>query len=263
MATPVRTNLDLENSAKIINVPTPTAAGDVANKSYVDNLVEGLNWKANVRVASTGNVNISTAPAAVDGVTLSNDDRVLLKNQSTGAENGVYIFNGSGSAMTRSGDVSTAAELVNAVVTVSEGTTNADTTWRQDTINITLGTTSISWVSFGSSAGAATESSAGIAEIATQAETDTGTDDARFVTPLKLTTWSGATKRFQATIGDGTSTQLDVTHNRNSTDIIIQVFIVSSGMQIICDITRLNANTARFNFASAPASNTLRVVVLG
>jgi len=97
--------------------------------------------------------------------------------------------------MTRSLDASTSAELEQAVTTVEEGT-SAGATFRQTTINFTLDSGSVTWTSFGTAAGAASESTAGIAEIATQGETDTGTDDARFVTPLKLKTASFLIRKF-------------------------------------------------------------------
>jgi hypothetical protein len=109
---------------------------------------------------------------------MASQDRVLVRAQSTASENGIYVWNGASTAMTRSLDASTFAELEQAVTTVEEGT-SAATTWRQDQINGTIGSSSISWVAFGTAAPAASESTAGIAELATQAETDTGTDDAR------------------------------------------------------------------------------------
>ena len=102
-------------------------ATSLATKEYVDAVKTGLDFKDSVRVASTANVDESSAPAAIDGVTLSSGDRVLLKNQSTGSENGIYVFNGSGSAMTRATDADADAEVTAGMfVFVEEGTANAD-----------------------------------------------------------------------------------------------------------------------------------------
>lgn len=90
----------------------------------------GINMKDNVVVASTANVTIATAPAAIDGVTLSNGDRVLLKDQTDPIENGVYDFNGSGSAMTRSEDFDgnpTGEVKGGNLVFADQGTANAKT----------------------------------------------------------------------------------------------------------------------------------------
>jgi hypothetical protein len=137
------------NSQRITNVATPTSGTDAANKNYVDASITGLKWKDSVRVASTANVTVSSAPSSIDGVTLSANDRVLLKNQTSGSENGIYVFNGTASALTRAVDADTAAEILQAAVLVQEGSTNADTGW-QCTTNapITLGTTSLAFVQF-------------------------------------------------------------------------------------------------------------------
>jgi hypothetical protein len=224
--------------------------------------VEGIAWKDSVRVASQTNVNLASPGATIDAITMVSGDRVLVKAQTTAAENGIYVWNGAATPMTRSLDANTADELEQATTTVEEGT-NGGTTYRQTAVNFTLGSGSVVWSQFGASVGAASETSQGIAELATQAEVDTGTDDARIVTPLKLATWSGRTKRAQGTIGDGSTTQIDVTHNFATRDIIVQVFQASGSYeQVHCDVSLPNTNTARLNFAAAPASNSLRVVVM-
>ena len=128
---------------------SPSAGTDVANKSYVDGLVgAGIFWKEPARVASTANVNISSAPAAIDGVTLSSNDRVLLKNQSSAAQNGVYDFNGAGSAMTRSSDCDSAAELESMAIFVSQGSTNADAAYVQTADVTNIGSDTVTYVQF-------------------------------------------------------------------------------------------------------------------
>ena len=125
-------------------------ATSLATKEYVDAVKVGLDFKDSVRVASTANVNISSAPAAIDGVTLSSDDRVLLKNQSTGSQNGIYVFNGSGSAMTRATDADADAEVTAGMfVFVEEGTANADNGYVLTTDgSITVGSTSLTFTQF-------------------------------------------------------------------------------------------------------------------
>ncbi len=111
----------------------PSNPNDATRKAYVDAVATGLRVKGNVRVATTGNITISSAPVAIDGVTLAADDRVLVKDQTTETENGIYDYNGSGSAMTRSDDFdnSPEGEIWNGsfIPLVLEGTTNADTPW--------------------------------------------------------------------------------------------------------------------------------------
>jgi len=250
-----RSNLDLGGVAKVSGALDPTSAQDYATKVYVDSAVEGLNWKDSVRAASTANINLSSPGASIDGVSMAANDRFLAKDQSTASQNGVYIWNGAAVAATRAPDMDIAAEVEQAVVVVEEGTTNAATTWRQTAVNVTLGTTSLAFTSFGTGSPAASETVSGIAELATQAETDTGTDDLRIVTPLKLATWSKRHREKTGTIGDGAATQIDVTHNWGTRNVSVEVYRNSSTWDtIICDVSRPDTNTVRFNFASAPSS---------
>ena len=262
MAKKIFADFDFQSVSKVINLPSPSSSGDAASKSYVDSLVEGLAWKDACRVATQSNTNLSSPGATIDGITMASQDRVLVRAQSTASENGIYVWNGASTAMTRSLDASTFAELEQAVTTVEEGT-SAATTYRQDQINGTIGSSTISWVTFGTSAPAASETTAGIAELATQAEVDAGTDDARIVTPLKLATWSGRIKKYSVSIGDGSATSYTVTHNLNSLDVGVTVFQNSSGEEVITDVTHATVNTLTVVFATAPASNAYRVVVIG
>jgi hypothetical protein len=127
----------------------PTLATHAANKAYVDAAVAGLSWKKAVRVATTGNITLTPAPASIDGVTLVTNDRVLVKDQTSAAQNGVYVFNGTD--LVRATDMDAAAEFAGATVFVTEGTTNADTGWTQTAEVVTLGTDPVTWVQFSGS----------------------------------------------------------------------------------------------------------------
>ena len=262
MAKKIFTDFDFQSVSKVINLPSPSSSGDAASKSYVDSLVEGLAWKDSCRVATQANLNLSSPGATIDGITMASQDRVLVRAQSTASENGIYVWNGASTAMTRSLDASTFAELEQAVTTVEEGT-SAAVTYRQDQVNGTIGSSTISWVSFGTSAPAASESTAGIAELATQAETDAGTDDARIVTPLKLATWSGRIKKYSVSIGDGSATSYTVTHNLASRDVHVTIYNASTYDEVLTDVTHTTTDTLTIVFATAPSSNAYRVVVVG
>lgn len=116
---------------------------EVATENYVNNLIAGLKFKLDVVAASIANVNISSAPSTLDGVTLTSGDRVLLKNQTTQSENGCYDFNGTGNALTRSDDSDSGVKLVSATYPVSGGATNQDTWFTVTNDSITLGSTNI------------------------------------------------------------------------------------------------------------------------
>ena len=262
MARKIFTDFDFQSVSKVINIPSPSASGDAVPKSYVDSLVEGLAWKDSCRVATQSSINLASPGATIDGITMVSQDRVLVRAQSTASDNGIYVWNGASTAMTRSLDASTFDELEQAVTTVEEGT-SAATTYRQDQVNGTIGSSTISWVTFGAAAPAASETTAGIAELATQAETDAGTDDARIITPLKLATWSGRVKRYAVSIGDGSATSYTVTHNLGSRDVHVTIYNASTYDEVITDVTHSTTNTLTIVFATAPASNAYRVVVVG
>jgi hypothetical protein len=261
MAVDVQRTLDFGNARKAINLPDPSAAQDAATKAYVDSSVEGLAWKDSVRVSTQGNLSLASPGAAIDGITMATNDRVLVRSQTTASENGIYIWNGAATPMTRALDASTAGELEQAVTTVEEGT-NAGTTYRQTLINFTLGSGNVAFTTFGTAAGAASETSAGIAEIATQAETDAGADDARFVTPLKLATSPFATKKFNQNIGDGSATSFAVTHNLNTFDVMVEV-VRNSGNRdtVLAEVQRTSVNQVTVVFDTAPAASAYRVQI--
>lgn len=260
MSTKVFNGLDMQ-STKIENLAAPVSANDAVRLADLNSAIEGLAFKDSVRVSSVANINLSSPGATIDGVTMVTGDRFLAKDQTTQSQNGIYVWNGAATPATRATDASTAAELEAAVVTVEEGT-SAGATFRQTQVNFTLDSGNVLWTSFGTSAPAASETTAGIAELATQAETDTGSDDTRTITPLKLTNWSGRVKKVTANFGDGAATQYDFTHNFNTRAVQVEIFRNSSPWDtIVCDVSRPDANTVRVNFAVAPSSNQFTYVI--
>jgi hypothetical protein len=262
MATQVLTTLDFASIGKITNLPAGVADQDPATVAQLKAAIEGLAAKDDVRVRTASNISLASPGATLDGVTMAVNDRVLVAGQTAGAENGIYIYNGSSTPMTRSADASTGAELLSALVPVTEGT-SAGTVWRQTAVSITLGTTAIAFVVFGTVSPPASESTAGILELATQAETDAGTDDLRAVTPLKLANWAGRTRRYSQAIGDGTATQFTLTHNFNTRDVDVTVRRNSGNYdEVIVDKEALTVNTVRITFGAAPAAGGFQVIVM-
>lgn len=167
-------DVDMNNAGTIINVPDPINEQDAVNKRYVDGLVDGVRWKEPVKASTTAGLPSYTynngtsgvgatltatsngALPAQDGITLSQDDRLLVKDESGGnvPYNGIYEVTqvGDGSnpwILTRTEDFDESDEVVSAAVLIAEGTSYADTGWTCTTDEpVTIGTTNITWVEF-------------------------------------------------------------------------------------------------------------------
>lgn len=263
----VATNLDFNSASRIINLPAPASNSEPARLQDLNSAVEGLNWKDSCRVSTVGNINLGSPGASIDAISMVAGDRVLVRAQSAPAENGIYIWNGAAVPMTRALDANSANELEQAVVTIEEsGTSLAGTTWRQTAVNFTLESGSVSWTQFGSSTPAATTSTSGTVTLATQTEVDTnpGAAQDKVATVATLNASANRKLKTSSVIGDGTATQFDVTHNFNTRLVSVVVYRnVSPWDDVICDVSRPDANTVRLNFSSAPAVNGFAVVVLG
>ena len=133
-------------TAKITGLGDPTAAQDAATKNYVDNLSQGLDAKASCRAATTGNITL-TGAQTIDGIAIIAGDRVLVKEQTSPAENGIYLA--AAGTWSRTNDADTWVELTSAFTFVEVGTINADSGW-VCTVDAggTLGSTAVTWVQF-------------------------------------------------------------------------------------------------------------------
>jgi hypothetical protein len=258
-------------SQQIKNLADGSVASDAATYGQVLNLVNGLDFKQNVRAASTANVTVSAPGASIDGVTLVSGDRVLLKNQTTGSENGVYVFNGAASPLTRATDGVQGELTAAATFVVSEGTnkgtavvTSAPTQWTLATADpITIGTTALVFNQSGAAGttytgtngvavagsviSAAVVASGGISAVAGGLQVD------RTKTP----------QLFASTIGDGSTTSIVVTHNLGTKDVIIALREVVTDVVVSTDWTATSVNTVTLIFAVAPTASQYRVAILG
>ena len=232
------------NSQRITGVATPTADTDAATKGYVDATLNGTDWKNSVRVASTANVATLSGLLTIDGVTLVAGDRVLLKDQTTASANGIYVA--ASGAWTRSTDADANAEVTAGLsVMVTEGTTNADTQWRLTTNDaIVVDTTALTFAQIG--AGVSYSQGSGISIAGNVISIDTAV----------------VTRKFSGTLSTS-ATSIAVTHNLGTLDVQVQVYELSTGDTVECDVTRNSTNQVTLGFASAPTANSLRVVVQG
>ncbi len=134
---PVGGNITMTGGFTVTNVPTPTNNSDVANKSYVDAQISavasGTSWKLNAQVATTANIAL-TGLQTIDGYTTLAGDRVLVKDQTTATQNGVYVA--ASGAWTRATDVDTSAEIVGMAILVLNGAANQLSQW----VNTNMGT---------------------------------------------------------------------------------------------------------------------------
>jgi hypothetical protein len=271
-------------SYKITNLASPVTATDAANKQYVDDVAQGLNIHAASFAATTANLNAtySNGTAGV-GATLTNagtqaafqtdgtspalNARILVKDQSTTFQNGIYTLTtvGSGSTnwvLTRATDFDTAAEIAGGDFTfVDAGATLANTGWVQIDEVTTVGTDPIVWQQF-SGAGTYTASNGvqlvgsnfsgvvvangGLSVGATGFEVDTAI----------------VVEKYAANVGNGSATSYTITHNLGTRDVIVSIYDNSSPYaEVICDVQHTSTTAITLLFSVAPTSNQYRVVV--
>jgi hypothetical protein len=135
------------NNQKITGLAEPTAATDAATKNYVDSARSGLDVKQSVKAATTANITLS-GTQTIDDIAVVADDRVLVKNQSTASQNGIYLVQAG--SWVRANDFDSDAEVTPGAFTfVEEGTVNADSGWVLTTnATISIGSTSLTFVQF-------------------------------------------------------------------------------------------------------------------
>lgn len=138
------------NGQRLTGLANPVSDQDGATKYYVDSVAQGLNVKQSSYASTTGNITLSGLATQSGGdwtSTLTAGQRILVKNQTAQAENGIYVA--SSTSWSRSSDANTWAELVSAFTFVETGATEADTGW-VCTVDAggTLGTTPVTWAQF-------------------------------------------------------------------------------------------------------------------
>jgi hypothetical protein len=133
---------------KITGLGTPTDAADAATKAYVDTTVQGIDWKASVKVATSGNINLSGPTLVViDGVDINDGDRILVKAQTDATANGIYVKDGL--SLVRASDADAGTELTaNMAVFVEEGTSADSGFTLTNNGTITIGTTALVFTQF-------------------------------------------------------------------------------------------------------------------
>lgn len=286
------------------------APGDTSNKAATTQFVmdamsaalTGLDTKASVRVATTANITLSGVQT-IDGVAVVAGDRVLVKDQTTASQNGIYVA--AAGAWARSTDADQNIEVTPGLYTFTEvGTINADTGFILITdAPITVGTTALTFAQFSgagqliagngllktgnslavvgttnriSVSGAGVDISAayvGQASIVTVGTIATGTWQGTAVgvlyggtgatTPAAARANLGAIGRFVQAVGDGTSTSITVTHNLGTVDVDVTLRDATTGAEVQVDNRASSTTQVILTFAVAPAAGAYRVVISG
>jgi hypothetical protein len=270
------------NSQKITNLLTPSASTDAATKAYVDDARAGIaGVKDPVRVASQANVTLSGPGATVDGVTLSNGDRFLAAGQTTGTQNGIYVYNGSGSAATRATDADTTGEILDGtLVAVSEGTYAGSQYIQTATPSGSPGSWTQTWTVYSTSG---TSYTAGAGLTLTGATFDVVAADGSITVNADSITvgnvplakgGTGATTAaaartnlvavtaYAADVGALTGgAALNITHSLGTKDVQIFVFENSGGARVFLDEIVVDTNTISLTSSTSASAATYRVVV--
>lgn len=238
------------NAQKITGMADGTVSTDGATYGQLTTLLAAAAnvsvMKGAVRAVVATNVNLASPGATLDGLTAANGDIFWLAAQTTGSQNGPYVFNGASSLMTRALNWDSSGEAVIGSYWVVQAGTKADQFALLSNDTFTLGTTT----------GALVYTSAGTAYTAGSGLTLTGS---AFAIDTAV-----VTRKYAATIGDGSSTSLAVTHGLGTQDITYSIRDATTNAMVDCDVVATSTSVATFNFAgTAPATNSLKVVVHG
>lgn len=277
-------NVDLSlASHKLTNVTDPASAQDAATKNYVDTQLAGVATgqvlKGAVKVAATANISLSSPGATIDGVSMNSGDIVLLTAQTTGSQNGPYVWTGAASALTRATNWDTSAEAVLGSYWIVQQGTNADTfaLMSNDTA-ITLGTTTPTFV-FRGAAGSTYSVNGGLTLSGTVLSVNPGTGilaPAGASTTTSIDT-SVVTRKVVGVVPasssgifsvSGATVTINHALNNSAPQFVVRAYSspaagYTAGQQVEMDNVASDANNLVVTFPAAPASNNWYICVQG
>lgn len=246
------------SSAVTINVDETV----IATKSYVDSVAQGLSVLGSVRAASSANVSNLSSVTAVGGVTLNNGDRVLLKNQATATQNGIYIYNSGTTTLVPSTNLEDADLKQGSYTLVTEGD-HATQGW----IITAYSAGASTWTQFSAAgeytAGDGIDISAGVISAKVGDGLDIDGSGNIAVDTTKVVYKYATTITGDSTDGGVTGTKnFTITHNLGTSDIQVAVYDATTKEEVITDILYINTTSATVGFAMAPlTTDSYRVVV--
>ena len=271
---------------KITNLSDPSTGTDAANKQYVDSVAQGLNIHDPVAAGTTaslasltgGTVTYDNGTAGVGATltlsvalttldttyTVQTGDRIMVKNEATAANNGIYTINSAKTVLTRATDADSSTELNGGdFFFVQNGATLDSTGWVIVDKVTTIGTTPVVFSQF-SGAGTYTASNG----VLLTGNNFTGV----VVSGGGLTVGSSGfdidtsvvVRKYAANIGDGANTSYTVSHNLGTKDVTVALYDNSSPYaEVVADIQHTSTTAITVVFSAAPTSNQYRVVVHG
>lgn len=249
---------------KLTNVGAAVSGNDAVNltqlNTIVGNVKASLDVKDSVRLGTTANITLSGAQT-IDGVAAIANDRVLVKNQTTTSENGIYTVNAG--AWTRTSDAITGTLTPESFVFIEEGSTLATSQWRVTTTGaITVGSTAITWFQFGGNTTYTAGNGIDITGVVVSAKVVASGGIQAVAGGLQIDT-AVVVRKLAASIGDGSTTSIVVTHNLGTKDFTWSCRQNSNDEMVFPDVFATTINTATFTFSVAPATNANRVVIQG
>ena len=255
---------------KITGLGNPTSDQDAATKYYVDQAVQGLTWKTAANLLSTVNVALtgSTGTLNIDtyGALTSADSgyRIVLTNQTTDTEDGIYVYtdNGTSYTLSRSTDGNPYSELIGASIYIQEGTTKASTSWVQSNHYLTS-FAGQNWVQIAGPGTLTAGNGINITSNVVSAVVESGAGLTLSGSGLAIDT-AVVVRKYSASVGDGTNTTYTVTHNLGTKDVQVTVYDNSSPYaEVMVDVQHTSTTAIAVLFSVAPTSNQYRVVVQG
>lgn len=254
------------NSQKITGLANGTANDDAVNFGQLSSIAQGFSFKDPVRVVATANGTLASAYAngqTVDGVTLATGNRILLAGQTTASDNGLYTVNASG-APTRATDADANGEIKDGTfVPIQEGTANANAVYYCSATGATPwvpGSSTSTWAKLPTLTDLVAGN--GLTKTGNTLDVGAGTGITVAADSVAIDTTVVA-RKYAATIGDGSATSIAVTHNLGSKDVVVSFRDASTDAAVVADWTATSTNVVTANFATAPASNAIRVAVIG